>query len=161
MHKVLSNEAYIGALVWGSEKKARTRKSKHFSVEPEVRVGKTWKLLVPKAVFKSVLASMKSRRPAMRHPRVSSSSFMLTGHVTRSGKYRYYMSSGRNKCWKNSCSQGMVRREVLEGAVFNRVQNLLLRESNLSKLVRELNRKTRKERSLVTSQLDRIDEERS
>ena len=173
LHKVLSNEAYVGTLVWGSEKKARTRKSKHFSDEPEVRVEKAWEPLVPKAVFKRVHASMKSRRPAMRHPRVSSSTFMLTGpsscgrcgsaltgHVARSGKYRYYMCSGRNKRGISSCSQGMVRREVLEGAVLNRVQNVLLHEDNLSKLVREVNREIRKERSSITNHLNRIDEER-
>ncbi|MFC1930266.1 recombinase family protein [Chloroflexota bacterium] len=58
IHSILSNEAYIGTLVWGQR-----------SPVDSVKVGNALPAVVEKDVFDRVLAILKSRGPKIIHPR--------------------------------------------------------------------------------------------
>ena len=95
VHIILRNEAYTGALVWGTTAKDKA--------EP-VRVEKAFPAIVSKAQFKRVNKLMCSRAPKRSHPRRVGSSYLLSGLVrcktcnralsgqdSKSGKFSYYV----------------------------------------------------------------------
>lgn len=59
VHKVLTNEAYCGTLVWGG----RPGHTAIHSGDPPVRVENAWPPIIDKDVFKQILRKMASRRP--------------------------------------------------------------------------------------------------
>ncbi len=72
VHIILRNEAYTGALVWGTKAKDKA--------EP-VRVDKAFPGIVSKAQFRRVNRQMRSRAPKRTHSRRVGSSYLLSGLV--------------------------------------------------------------------------------
>jgi site-specific DNA recombinase len=70
LHKILTNEAYTGTLVWG-----RTSKR---NLEP-VRVEDAWPAIIDREIFHTVRAKLKSHSPARHNPRQLSSRYLLSG----------------------------------------------------------------------------------
>ena len=93
VHRVLTNEAYTGTLVWGINAKD--------NADP-VRVEKAFPAIVTKAQFRRVGKHLSSRAPKFSHPRRVGSSYLLsglvkcktcntplTGRFAKSGQYSY------------------------------------------------------------------------
>jgi len=168
LHKLLTKDAYAGTVVWGKKSLARSSNSDR---EP-VRVENAWPALVPRSQFRRVQKTLRSRRPTQLHPRIASSAYMLsgmtycgecggalTGHVAKSGRYHYYVCSGKSKRGAHTCRQSMVRRDALEEAVLNRTRESLLTPSNIKKLVREVNREIRQKAVGLKHRLKEVDRE--
>ena len=72
VHKVLTNEAYTGTLVWGANAKD--------GADP-VRVEKAFPAIVSKTRFRRVNRQLRRRAPKVVNPRRVGSSFLLSGLV--------------------------------------------------------------------------------
>lgn len=75
VHKVLTNEAYCGTLVWAG----RAGHTAIRSGDPPVRVENAWPAIIDKDVFEPVQRKMASKRPKLTHPRTIRSSYLLSG----------------------------------------------------------------------------------
>ena len=95
VHRILSNEAYTGTLVWGVDAKDGA---------PPVRVEDAFPAIVTKQEFRRITRSLRSKAPARVNPRRASSPYLLSGLVkcekcgkaltaaeAKSGKYSYYV----------------------------------------------------------------------
>lgn len=169
VRKILGNEAYTGTLVWGRKQSSAHNRSE---ADDPLRIEQAWEALVSKRQFNRVQSVFKSRRPHRLHPRMASSEFILTGfsrcggcgsaltgHVAKSGAYRYYQCSGRNKRGRTTCDQSMVRRELFESAVLSRIAEVLLAPGNIERIAREVNRELRSRRSSSANRIRRIERE--
>ena len=75
LHKVLTNEAYCGTLVWG-----KSPSNKGYSKEqPPVRIENAWPAIVSQEVFRGVQEKLAARGPLATHPRMVPSSYLLSG----------------------------------------------------------------------------------
>jgi len=75
VHKILTNEAYKGTLVWGG----RAGHPASRSGGEAVRVDNAWKPIVKEEVFHQVQKSLATRAPKVTHPRTVSSRYLLSG----------------------------------------------------------------------------------
>lgn len=103
VHKILTNEAYCGTLLWGG----RPGHPAINSGEPPVRVENAWPAIIYKDTFDLVQRKMLSKRPRVTHPRTVSSFYLLSGllfcscvramigHSAKSHGYFYYTCSTR------------------------------------------------------------------
>jgi len=75
VHKVLTNEAYSGTLIWGG----RPGHPAIHSGEPPVRVEKAWPAIINPETFSLVQKKMASKSPGVIHPRSVPSPYLLSG----------------------------------------------------------------------------------
>ena len=141
IHNILSNEAYIGTLVWG--KRSQT---------DSVKVSNAWPTIVEKDVFDRVIAILKSRGPKIIHPRRTVSEYLLSGlmkcgvcgksmsgHSAKSGKFLYYRCSNATKRGAAECPGHWIPKPKIEGFIIDKIRNCILAEDNLIELVRLTN----------------------
>jgi len=167
VHKVLTNEAYCGTLVWGG----RPGYPAVRSGEPPVRVENAWPAIIPRAVFDSVRRKMASRKPWAVHPRTVPSRYLLsgllfcscgqamTGHSAKSGRNFYYLCSRKSKQGQEGCSARMLPRDRLERLVIDQLRANVLTEANLEELVRLVNEELETASGRLGERLDAIDTE--
>ena len=70
VHRILSNEAYTGTLVWGVDAKDGA---------PPVRVENAFPAIVSQQEFRRITRSLRSKAPARVNPRRASSPYLLSG----------------------------------------------------------------------------------
>ncbi|MFC1860130.1 recombinase family protein [Chloroflexota bacterium] len=141
IHNILSNEAYIGTLVWG--KRSQT---------DSVKVSNAWPTIVEKDVFDRVIAVLKSRGPKIIHPRRTVSEYLLSGlmkcgvcgksmsgHSAKSGQFLYYRCSNATKRGAAECPGHWIPKPKIEGFIIDKIRNCILAEDNLIELVRLTN----------------------
>ena len=73
IHTMLNNEAYSGALVWGTKAKDNA---------PPVRVEDAFPAIVTKQEFRQIAKLVQSRAPKSVYPRRASSPYLLSGLLT-------------------------------------------------------------------------------
>jgi site-specific DNA recombinase len=147
VHKILTNEAYCGTLIWGGRKgHAAARRG-----ESPVRVDNAWPALVSKEIFETIQNNMSERRPAKIHPRTVPSIYLLSGiffcscgsamigHSAKSGKYFYYLCSKNYKQGKEACDSRMISKQYIEKAIIDQIKQRVLTDDNLEELVRLVN----------------------
>ena len=118
VHNMLTNEAYTGAVVWGTKAKDGA---------PPVRVEKAFTALVLKSKFRQVARLLRSRAPKSVHPRRASSPYLLSGLVkckncrsalsgqdTKSGRFAYYVCGTLFREGAGTCS-AQAQRPALRG----------------------------------------------
>ena len=140
VHIILRNEAYTGALVWGTTAKDKA--------EP-VRVEKAFPAIVSKAQFKRVNKLMCSRAPKVNHPRRVGSSYLLSGLVrcktcnralsgqdSKSGKFSYYVCQSLMKRGSGACDAPRLNARRFEEMVVGQIRSNILTEGNIRDLVR-------------------------
>ncbi len=167
LQKLLTNEVYVGTLVWntGSRRKALS------APKPPVRIEDAWPAIVSRELFEAVGRTMSARSPKIIHPRQASSAYLLSGftfcsscrtaligHSAKSGRYHYYLCSSRDKGRGTGCRLRMTRREVLEDVVIARTRDRLLSDENVRELVEIVNEElavSHTERGAQTKKLDR------
>ena len=144
IHKMLTNVAYTGTLVWGKSDKGKA--------EP-VTVEDAFPALVSKAKFKRVGDLMRSRAPSKIHPRRAASTYLLsglvkcrscrralTGQSAKSGRFAYYVCQSKLKRGRAACRAPRLNARRFENLVVGKMRSNVLTERNirdLAKLVEE------------------------
>ena len=140
IHKVLSNEAYTGTLVWGL--KARDGQ------EP-VRVENAFPAIVSHQEFQRVRKLLESRAPAVTHPRRAASPYLLSGLAkcercgkaltaaeAKGGKYTYYVCQSILKLGSGTCDTPRLNAKSFEDVIISNIRDNILTESNIRDLVK-------------------------
>ncbi len=140
VHKVLTNEAYTGALIWGQ--KARDGQ------EP-VRVENAFPVIVSADEFDRARRLMEARAPKVTHPRRAASPYLLSGLAkcetcgkaltaaeAKSGKYTYYVCQSLLKQGSGSCDTPRLNAKNFEDIIVSNIRENILTESNVRDLVR-------------------------
>ena len=164
IHKVLTNEAYTGTLVWGVNAKDKG--------EP-VRVEKAFPAIVSKAQFLRVGKHLSSRAPKFSHPRRVGSSYLLSGLLTcktcntpligrfaQSGKYSYYVCQSNIKLGRDACKTPTLNARRFEELVVAKIRSDILTEGNISELFKvvdeEMGRVSREQRKRLRTIEDEL-----
>jgi site-specific DNA recombinase len=147
IEKIVHNEAYTGALVWG--KRSRTQGAKNRFAP--LRTEDAWPALIDQTLFTQVQAKLATRAPRTIHPREVDSPYLLSG-IMRCGKcgaamvghrggyrYQYYMCGNARRKGREVCPSPILRKDKVEGFVTNRIKDCILTEENLQELVRLTN----------------------
>ena len=140
VHKVLTNEAYTGALVWGQ--KARDGQ------EP-VRVEDAFPAIVSADEFDRARRLMEARAPKVTHPRRAASPYLLSGLAkcescskaltaaeAKSGRYTYYVCQSLLKQGSGTCDTPRLNAKNFEDIIVSNIRENILTESNVRDLVR-------------------------
>ena len=140
VHRILSNEAYTGTLVWGVDAKDGA---------PPVRVEKAFPAIVSQQEFRRITRSLRSKAPARVNPRRASSPYLLSGLVkcekcgkaltaaeAKSGKYSYYVWHSLLKKGKGTCKTPRLNSKRFEKLMIEQIRANILTESNIRDLVR-------------------------
>ena len=144
IHKMLTNIAYTGTLVWGKSDKGKA--------EP-VTVEDACPALVSKSQFRRVGDLMRSRAPSKIHPKRVASTYLLsglvkcrscrralTGQSAKSGKFAYYVCQSKLKRGRAACKVPRLNARRFESLVVDKMRSNVLTERNirdLAKLVDE------------------------
>jgi DNA invertase Pin-like site-specific DNA recombinase len=148
IEKILHNEAYTGALVWG--KRSRTHNPTKNSL-PSLRMESAWPVVVDETTFTQAQAILIARAPMVTHPREIDSPYLLSG-IMRCGRcgaamvghrggcrYRYYMCGNARRKGREVCPSPILRKDRVEGFVIDRIKGYILTEENLEELVKLTN----------------------
>ncbi len=141
VHAILTNEVYVGTLVWGAGK---------FNVDAElepVRVVDAHEPLVSRQLFDRVQSILKSRAPQVISPRAASSDYLLSGIVkcggcrkamfgasAKSGRYHYYTCATRHRTGSSACSGKAISVHKLDSAVLGALLEQVLQPTHLARL---------------------------
>ena len=167
VHKVLTNEAYCGTLVWGG----RPGHPAIHSADPPVRVENAWPAIIDEDVFKQIQRKMASRRPEVIHPRTIPSSYLLSGllycscghsMIGRSAKshhYHYYTCNGGYKQGRDACDTRALPKDKLEHLVIDQIKCKVLNHEWLEELVRLVNEELDSTHGILRDRLATIDAE--
>ena len=163
VHTMLDNEAYTGAVVWGTNAK---------DGQPPVRVEDAHPAIVSKREFRRVKRLLASRAPKKVNPRRASSPYLLSGILkcetcgkamtaaeAKSGRYTYYVCQSVLKRGSGACKTPRLNAKNLESLIVGEIRENILTESNIRDLVKlldeELDGVAREQRQ----KLDSIEEE--
>ena len=140
VHLLLRNEAYTGALVWGTNAKDKA--------DP-VRVEKAFPSIVSKAQFRRVKRLMRSRAPKRTHPRRVGSTYLLSGLVkckecdrafsgqeAKSGQFSYYVCQSIMKRGKEACDSPRINARRFEEMIVGNIRSNILTDGNIRALVK-------------------------
>ncbi|MFP3975662.1 MAG: recombinase family protein, partial [Dehalococcoidia bacterium] len=167
VHKILTNEAYCGTLVWGGRPGHPALRS---GLEP-VRVENAWAGIIDPATFQTVQGKLAAKRPVVTPPRTVPSFYLLsgilfcscgaamTGHSAKSGRHFYYLCSRKFKQGQYGCDARMLPKEKLEHLVIDRVRSRILTDENLEKLVVMVNEELESSSAQLKEEIDVIDAE--
>ena len=167
VHKVLTNEAYCGTLVWGG----RPGHPAIHSGDPPVRVEHAWAAIIDKDAFSQVRIKMASKRPAVIHPRTIPSSYLLSGllycscghsMIGRSAKshhYHYYTCNGGYKQGRDACDARALPKDRLEHLVIDQIKCKVLNREWLEELLRLVNEELDSTHGILRDRLPTIDAE--
>lgn len=135
VHKILTNEAYCGTLVWGG----RPGHPAIHSDDPPMKVANAWPAIVDRAIFDQVQEKMASKRPKIVHPRTIPSPYLLSGFLfcscghamigrsAKSHQYYYYACNGSFKQGKDTCSARPLPKDKLEQLVIEQIKHRVLK----------------------------------
>ena len=140
VHKVLTNVAYTGTLLWGANAKDKK--------EPVI-VEKAFPAIVSKTQFERVGRKLRRRAPKVTHPRRVGSSFLLsglvkcmtcnralTGQYSKSGQFPYYVCQSLMKRGKEACETPRLAARSFEDKVVGKIRSNILTDGNIRALVK-------------------------
>ena len=167
VHKVLTNEAYCGTLVWGAMKG-------HLAVrgaEEPVRADDAWPAIIDRDAFRRIQQKLGSRSPKTIHPRRVPSVFLLsgllfcscgramTGCSAKSGRHFYYICCRNSKQGQEACDARMIPKEKVERQVIDQLRARVLTEENLEQLVKMVNEELQTFSASLNDRLEVVDAE--
>jgi site-specific DNA recombinase len=167
VHKVLTNEAYGGTLVWGALKGHRPI----HGAEPPVRVENAWPAIVDRDTLQRIQQRMGSRSPKVIHPRRVPSAFLLSGLLfctcgramsgssAKSGRHFYYICCRNSKQGREACDARMIPKDKIERQVIKQLKSRVLTEANLEQLVKMVNEELQTLSLSLVEHLEVIDTE--
>ena len=143
IHKVITNEAYTGTLVWGRTSKRDLR---------PIKVEDAWPAIVDRETFDKVQSQLRERAPAQLNPRQLASRYLLSGiarcgycgkaligQEAKGGQFHYYVCGTLLKKGAGSCQARYLNSRKFEQLVIDRIKEHILTEENLRELVRLVN----------------------
>ena len=167
VHKILTNEAYCGTLVWGG----RPGHPAIHSDDPPVKVENAWPAIVDRATFAQVQEKMASKRPKTIHPRTIPSPYLLSGFLfcscghamigrsAKSHQYYYYTCNGSFKQGKDVCNARALPKDKLEQLVIEQIKHRVLNQQWLEELVGLVNMELDSSHDILRERQDAIDAE--
>ncbi len=167
IHKVLTNEAYCGTLIWGG----RPEHSAIRSGIPPVRVENAWPAIIDRHIFDNVRQKMGDNAPKAVHPRIVPSFYLLSGllycscghamigHSAKSHQYYYYVCNQGLKQGRKSCNARHLPKEKIERLVTEQIKCKVLTQQYLEELVKLVNAELDSSHGLLKEKLDAIDVE--
>ena len=145
LHKILTNEAYTGRLIWGKSKKGTANL-------PPVIKDNAWPAIIEKSLFENVQVTLNARAPKVTHPRVASSNYLLSGLVkcrncgaayigygAKSGQFHYYVCGTAYSKGKEVCPSQHLPQEKLERFVTEKIRGYIFTDGHLLDLVKQSN----------------------
>jgi len=167
VHKILTNEAYCGTLVWGGRRgHAAARRG-----DTPVRVKNAWPAIIDEETFQLVQKKMAAKSFPAVHPRTVPSPYLLsglifcscgaalTGQSAKSGRHFYYACSRSLRQGKEACDASFLPKEKLERLVIDKIRSRILTEDNLEQLVKLVNEELQSASYGLKDRLDAIDTE--
>ena len=171
VYAVLTRTAYAGTYYFNTHD-SRTRRARPKSEWVAVSVPQ----IIPEKNFNAVQARLRSRRPDMTPPRITSSEVLLTGlarcdscgspMMLRTGKgmggtYRYYACSANRLKGASTCKRPIaVRENELDQLVISALADRLLTPDRLGTLLREAIRHRRSTTSQTRARKSALERER-
>jgi len=165
LHKILTNEAHIGKLVWGRSS-GDVRKSAPICVE------NAWPTIVDRETFNRVQALLKERAPVYLHPRRVASNYLLSGiarcgtcgkaligQEAKGGRFAYYVCGTLLKKGAGTCDAPYLNSRKFEDVVLDKIRERILTDENLRELVRLVNEEMDASTGIYRERLDTIVEE--
>jgi DNA invertase Pin-like site-specific DNA recombinase len=165
VHKVLTNEAYCGTLIWGG----RLEHEAIRSGIPPVRIENAWPAVIDRETFNNVRQKMSNNAPKAVHPRVVASFYLLSGLLycacgqamigrsAKSHQYYYYVCNRGHKKGKESCNARNLPKEKIEKLVIEQIKQRVLTPEYLEGLVKMVNEELDSTHGLLKNKLDDID----
>ena len=163
IHTMLDNEAYTGAVVWGTKAK---------DGQPPVRVEDAHPAIISKGEFRRVKKLLRSRAPKRMNPRRASSPYLLSGLLrcqtcgkamtaaeAKSGKYTYYVCHSLLKRGSGTCKTPRLNAKNFEELIVTNIRENVLTESNIRDLVKLLDEEMDGVAAEQRERLETIDEE--
>ena len=163
IHTMLDNEAYTGAVVWGTKAKDGA---------PPVRVEDAHPAIISKGEFQRVKKLLGSRAPKRMNPRRASSPYLLSGLLrcqtcgkamtaaeAKSGKYTYYVCHSLLKRGSGTCKTPRLNAKNFEELIVTNIRENVLTESNIRDLVKLLDEEMDGVAAEQRERLETIDEE--
>ena len=142
IHTMLSNEAYTGTVVWGSQRQRRSAARARRGRTPRHRL---------QAGLPEGQEVARVPRPKKVNPRRTSSPYLLSGIAkcetcgkamtaaeAKSGKYTYYICHSLLKRGKGTCKTPRLNAKSFEKLIVNEIRENVLTESNIRDLVKLL-----------------------
>jgi len=143
VHKILTNEAYTGTLVWGRTSSRNL---------PPIRVKNAWPAIVDWQTFKQVHRLLGERAFIKTHPKRVASSYLLSGLArcgccgkalvgqdAKGGRFHYYVCGTLLKKGAGSCTTPYINSRRFEDLVIEKIKERILTTENLSELVTLVN----------------------
>ena len=159
LHKIATNQAYTGTLVWGI----------HSKTQEPIRLENTWPAIVDKETFNKVQKLLKQRSPVMSHPRRVVSPYLLSGIArcgrcgkaliaaeAKGGQFTYYVCGTLIRQGTGSCDTPYLNAKKFECLVIDKLKEHILTEENLRELVRLVNEEMDAQASEHKERLDTI-----
>ena len=163
IHTMLDNEAYTGAVVWGTKAKDGA---------PPVRVEDAHPAIISKGEFRRVKKLLGSRAPKRMNPRRAFSPYLLSGILkcetcgkamtaaeAKSGKYTYYVCHSLLKRGSGACKTPRLNAKNFEELIVTNIRENVLTESNIRDLVKLLDEEMDGVAAEQRERLETIDEE--
>ena len=142
VYKLLTNEAYTGTMIWGTNAKD--------GQEP-VRVENAFPAIVSPQEFQRVRKLLEARAPAVTHPRRAASPYLLSGLAkcetcgkalsaseAKSGRYTYYVCQSLLKKGSGTCDTPRLNAKSFEDIIISNIRDHILTEGNIRDLVKLL-----------------------
>ncbi len=139
LHKILTNQIYVGTLVWGSHTSR--------DLQP-IRVENAYPAIVDRNTFDQVQALMRGRAPANFHPKRVASSYLLSGIArcghcgkalvgqdAKSGQFGYYVCGSLLKKGAGSCPSRYLNRQHFENLIIDKIKQHILTKENVTELI--------------------------
>jgi site-specific DNA recombinase len=167
VHKILTNEAYCGTLVFGGRP---GHKAIH-SGEPPVRVEGAWPALIDKDTFLKVQKIMADNAPRAVHPRVVPSFYLLSGILfcacgsamvgrsAKSHRYYYYTCNRTFKQGRETCNSRILPKEKIERLVIDQIKQKVLDKQCLEELTNLVNEELDAGYSVIKEKISNLDNE--
>ncbi len=139
IRKILTNEVYTGALVWGRHSMRNL---------PVIRVENAWPAIIDRNTFDQVQTLLRERAPVSLHPKRVASRYLLSGLArcgccgkalvgqdAKSGQFTYYVCGTLLKKGASSCPTRYLNSQQFERLVMDKIKEHVLTTENLTKLV--------------------------
>jgi site-specific DNA recombinase len=139
---------------------------------PPVIKDDAWPAIIEKQLFDEIQATLNSRAPKTTHPRVTSSSYLLSGLIkchkcgaayigygAKSGRFHYYVCGTTYSKGKDTCPSQHLPKEKIERYISEKVRGYILTDNHLMELIRLSNIEIDSTNKKFEGQLDVIDRE--
>ena len=167
LHKILTNEAYMGILVWGRSSNRNL---------PPIRLENALPTIVDHDTFQQVQARLRERAFASIHPKRVASNYLLSGLAkcgycgkaligqdVKGGRFHYYVCGTLQKKGTGSCTARYTNSRKLEQVVIHKIKEQILTYENLKEMVHLVNEEMdtaaddyRERLSVISAEIDSV-----